>query len=60
VVVVIAGVVNESPVPIEIPPVGVLNQFIVVAEVAVNVTVPGPHLEPFVKFGAVGTCVIIA
>lgn len=45
----ILGVVNDVPVPTEGPPVKCSYQLIVPADaVAPKVTVPVPHLEPFV------------
>jgi hypothetical protein len=41
------GVVNEGPVPSEVPPVEAANQLIVPAEqVAPKLTVPAPHRVP--------------
>ena len=48
------GVINEVPVPIEVPPVAAANQLTVVADVAESTTVPVPHLLPAVEPEIVG------
>jgi hypothetical protein len=62
VVVLIEGVVKLPPVPNELPPVRLLNQFMVSppTSVALKVTVPGPQREPFVPIGAAGIGFIVA
>ena len=53
-------VVKELPVPNEVPPVADEYQLTVPAlGVAYNVTLPVPHLEPFVEVKIVGTTITI-
>jgi len=53
-VLLIEGVLYELPVCKDEPPEEVLNQLIVLAEVAVNTTLPGPHLETLLTEGDAG------
>ena len=55
------GVVNETPVPRDAPPVAAAYQFTVPAEaVAPRVTVPDPQTEPGVVPVIVGTVLTVA
>ena len=57
----ILGVVNEVPLPSDVPPVKAAYQFNVPAlAVAPNVTVPVPHTEPGVVPLTVGTALTVA
>ena len=54
------GVVKVRPVPSGLPPEALLNHATGCAELAVSVTVPGPHLLASVAIGAAGTGLMIA
>ena len=57
----ILGVVNDVPVPIDVPPVTAANQFNVPAlAVAPNVTVPVPQTDPGVVPDTVGMALTVA
>jgi hypothetical protein len=61
VVALIIGVVKLVPVPNELPPAGVLNQFNVPPPTpeAPNTTVPVPQREPLVTVGAAGIALTV-
>lgn len=55
------GVINEVPVPTNVPPVAASYQLIVPAEaIALRVTVPVPHTDPGVVPVTVGIAVTVA
>jgi hypothetical protein len=51
------GVLKGEPVPIEVPPVGVVNHDTVspALGVALMLTMPGPHLSPSMNVGSIGS-----
>ena len=55
------GVVKGEPVPIDEPPLAAVYQLSVPAQPeAESITVPVPHLDPFVPVGAAGIGFIVA